>query len=123
MVEIQEAHPQKAYEQKKVIFKTYQIVWYILSIIEVALAFRFGLKLLGASTTSSFTNFIYNVSDPLALPFAGILRTSTTSGSILEWSTLIAMAVYTVVAIGIVELLQLIKPTNPTEVEQVVDNQ
>ena len=42
---------------------------------------------------------------------------------VFEWSTLIAMAVYAILAYGLVALFQLIKPTNPEEVEQNVDNQ
>lgn len=114
--------PQKQYQAKKAIFRTYQVIWYILGIIEVVLAFRVILKLLGASIQSGFTSFIYGVSSPFALPFAGILRTSASSGMVLEWSTLIAMAVYAVLAYGLVALFQLIKPTNQTEVENTVDN-
>jgi hypothetical protein len=115
--------PQKEYQAKKAIFRTYQVIWYILGIVEVVLAFRVILKLLGASTQSGFTSFVYGISSPFALPFAGILRTSASSGMILEWSTLIAMAVYAVVAYGLVAFFQLVKPTNPKEVEQTVDNQ
>jgi hypothetical protein len=114
--------PQKAYQAKKAIFRTYQVVWYILGVIEVILAFRIVLKILGASTASGFTNFIYAISAPFSLPFAGILGTSVGSVSVFEWSTLIAMAVYAVIAYGIVALFQLVKPTNPEEVHQAVDN-
>jgi len=115
--------PQKTYQTKKAIFRSYQVIWYILGVIEVLLAFRVVLKLLGANAFSGFTNFIYAISGPFALPFAGILRTSTSSDLVFEWSTLIAMAVYAIVAYGIVALFQLVKPTNPEEVEQTVDNQ
>lgn len=115
--------PQKTYETKKAIFRTYQIIWYILGVIEVVLAFRVMLKLLGANSGSGFTNFIYAVSSPFALPFAGILGITGGSVMILEWSTLVAMAVYAVIAYGIVALFQLVKPTNPQEVNQTVDNQ
>jgi uncharacterized protein YggT (Ycf19 family) len=121
--EVKTGSPQKEYQTKKAIFRTYQIIWYVLGIIEVVLAFRILLKLLGANMSSGFTNFIYAISGPFALPFAGILRTSVSSVSVLEWSTLIAMAVYAIVAYGIVALFQLIKPTNEEEVEQTVDNQ
>lgn len=114
---------QNEYQTKRAIFRTYQVVWYILGIIEVMLAFRVMLKLLGASTTSGFTSFIYAISGPFALPFSGIFRTNGLSGMIFEWSTLVAMAVYAVVAYGLVAFFQLVKPTNPEEVEQVVDNQ
>lgn len=115
--------PQKTYQTKKAIFRSYQIIWYILGVIEVLLAFRMALKFLGANAFSGFTNFIYAISGPFAMPFSGILGTTASSNLIFEWSTLIAMAVYAVVAYGIVALFQLIKPTNPEEVEQTVDNQ
>lgn len=115
--------PQKTYQTKKAIFRTYQVVWYILGIIEVVLAFRIMLKLLGANALSGFASFIYAVSGPFALPFAGILGTTVSSSSVFEWSTLIAMVVYFIVSYGIVALFQLIKPTNQEEVEGTVDNQ
>ena len=115
--------PQKTYQTKKAIFRSYQVIWYILGVIEVLLVFRVILKFLGANAFSGFTNFIYAISSPFALPFSGILGTSASSNLIFEWSTLIAMAVYAVVAYGIVALFQLVKPTNQEEVEQSVDNQ
>ncbi len=114
--------PQKTYQSKKAIFRTYQVIWLILGAIEIVLTFRVLLKLLGANTFSGFTSFIYAISDPLALPFAGILKVTVTSGSVFEWSTLVAMAVYAVIAYGIVAILQLVKPTNQQEVNQTVDN-
>ncbi len=115
--------PQKTYETKKAIFRVYQIIWYILGVIEVILAFRVILKLLGANAGSGFTNFIYTVSNPFALPFAGILGVTGISDMTFEWSTIIAMVVYAIVAYGIVALFQMVKPTNPQEVDQTVDNQ
>ena len=120
---VQTGSPQEAYDTKKVIFRSYQIIWYILGVIEVVLAFRILLKLLGASTFSGFTNFIYAISNPFALPFAGILRASNSENLVFEWSTVIAMAVYAVLAYGAVALFQLVKPTSQEEVEQTVDNQ
>ena len=115
--------PQKAYQKKKVIFRTYQIVWYIVGFIEILLAFRILLKALGASTASGFTRLVYALSDPFALPFAGIFRTTVTEGSVFEWSTFIAGLVYLLLGYGIVQLMQLVKPTDPVEVETTVDNQ
>jgi hypothetical protein len=115
--------PQKEYQTKKAIFRSYQIIWYILGVIEVVLAFRVVLKLLGANAFSGFASFIYAISGPFALPFAGILGTTVSSSSVFEWSTLIAMVVYFIVSYGIVALFQLIKPTNQEEVEETVDNQ
>ena len=113
--------PQQAYTTKKAIFRTYQIIWYILGVIEVLLAFRFVLRLLGANPASGFTTFIYTLSSPFSYPFQGIIGTTRFGDNALEWSTLIAMIVYLIVAYGLVKLFQLIKPTDPVEVEQTVD--
>lgn len=115
--------PQKAYGTKKAIFRLYQIIWYILGVVEALLVARILLKLIGANLTSGFTSFIYSASAPLAAPFRGVLGATTSSTNIIEWSTLIAMAVYAVVAIGLVKLFQLIKPTTEQEVNQSVNNQ
>ena len=113
----------KDYEAKRAIFRTYQVIWYVLGVIEVLLAFRVFLKLLGANTYSSFTTFIYGLSSIFSQPFAGILGISSNSGMVFEWSTIIAMAVYAVLAYGLVALFQLVKPTNPQEVDESIENQ
>ncbi|HVZ67684.1 MAG TPA: YggT family protein [Patescibacteria group bacterium] len=118
--EIHTEHPQKVYEKKKAIFRTYQVVWYILCVIEVLLFFRVVLKALGANPFSGFTNLIYTLSNPLALPFQGILPTPVTQGSVFEWSTIIGAIVYFLIAAGLVQLMQIIKPVTPDEVEQSV---
>ena len=120
---VEPTSPQQAYQKKKVIYRTYQFVWYILGVVEVLLMFRVGLKMLGANAATGFVSFIYSVSDLFALPFAGIFGVTASNGAVLEWSTLIGMVVYIVVAYGVIQLLQLIKPTTPEEVEQVVDTQ
>lgn len=120
---VPEEHPVKVYQKKKVIFRTYQIIWYILGVIEVLLAFRIALKVLGANPFSGFTNLVYKLSNPLALPFSGILGVTVIGSSVFEWSTFIAVAVYFLVAYGLVELMQFIKPVSKEEVEQNVDNQ
>ncbi len=85
------------------------IVWYILGVIEVLLAFRFVLKLLGANPNSGFVDFIYSVSGILTAPFDSIFGvTETKSGdieSVFEPSILVAMAVYALIAWGIVKLI------------------
>jgi hypothetical protein len=115
-------HPQKVYETKKAIFRTYQVVWYILGVIEILLGFRLALKVLGANPASPFVDLIYSVSNPLTLPFTGILRTPSVGASVLEWSTIIAGIVYALLAYGLVRLINILKPTTPGEVSANVDN-
>ena len=112
----------KSYETKKAIFRANQVLWYIVGFIEVILTFRIVLKALGANPASGFTSFVYAISDPFALPFAGIFGISASRGNVVEWSTFVAMAVYLVLGYGIAKLLLLGKPTDQQEVHQEVDN-
>jgi hypothetical protein len=109
--------PQKVYEKKKTIFRVNQIIWFILGLIEVLLAFRFVLRLLGANPLIGFTNLIYSVTLPLVAPFSGILGIFITGNSAIEWSTIIAAIVYFFVAWGFVYLLDFIYPITPSDVE------
>lgn len=109
--------PQKVYEKKKTIIRFSQVIWYILGVIEVLLAFRFVMKALGASPSSGFTSFIYGVTAPIIRPFVGILGVPSLGNSIFEWSTVIAGLVYLCVAWGLVYLLELIYPISPNDVE------
>lgn len=92
--------------------ETYEyLVYYIFGALNVLLAFRLILKLAGASSTSFFVNFIYSLSKIFVLPFEGIFRRSTAQGiettSIFEPSTLIAIIVYSVIAVGIVKFIRI----------------
>lgn len=119
---VQTEHPQKVYTKKKVIFRTYQVIWYILGFVEILLIFRVLLLMLGANAGSGFVRLIYGFTDPLAVPFRGIFQISfTPDGSVFEWSTLVAMLVYSIIAYGIIQLMQIAKPTTPEEVHQKVD--
>ncbi len=115
-------HPAKVFKKKKTIFRSYQIIWYVLVLIEVLLGFRTALKALGANPQSGFATLVYAVSNPFALPFSGIFGTTAAEGSVFEWSNIVAAAVYALIAIGIVHLIHLSKPVTKQEVEQAVDN-
>jgi hypothetical protein len=83
-----------------------RIVWYVAGVLLVLLAFRFVLALLGANPSNGFVNFIYSVSHPFVAPFFGIFSYNLRYGvSRFETFTLVAMAVYAVIAYGIARLL------------------
>jgi hypothetical protein len=87
------------------------IVKYVLGVVEVVLVLRFVLKLFGANPASSFVHFIYNVTGVLTAPFDGIFGvTRTATGetkSVFEPSILVALAVYALIAWGLVKLITL----------------
>ncbi len=119
---VQTEHPQKVYEKKKVIFRSYQVIWYIVGVMEFVLLFRLILRLIGANPNSGFANLIYNLSDPLALPFSGVVSPMVSGVSVFEWATVIAMLVYLLLAYGIIKLFEFFKPVSPNEVEKEVDS-
>lgn len=89
----------------KPLYRSTQVVWYILGVIELLLLFRFALKLLGANPGAGFTNFIYGITHIFVSPFLSVFQISNVDGSILEWTTLLAMFVYWVIAVVIIKLL------------------
>ena len=99
----------------KPLYRGTQIVWYILGIAEVLLAFRFGLKLLGANPGAGFSSFIYGVTYVFAAPFLSVFRITQIAGSVFEWTTLLAMFVYFIVAYGIVQLFLMGKTVSTPE--------
>ncbi len=75
-----------------------RIVWFVIGVILVLLAFRFLLTLFGANTANSFANFIYSASHPLVAPFFGLFNYNYAYGvSTFEIYTLVAMLVYIVI--------------------------
>jgi uncharacterized membrane protein len=71
-----------------------QILFTILSILEIMLGLRFVLKFIAANAASGFAAFMYGITKPLIAPFVGLVSTPKSGGTILEVTTLIAMAVY-----------------------------
>jgi len=89
----------------KPLYRGTQIVWYILGVIEILLVFRFVLKLLGTNPTAGFSSFVYSVTHILAAPFLTVFRITYIEGSIFEWTTLLAMFVYWILAFGLLKIL------------------
>jgi hypothetical protein len=99
----------------KPIYHGTQILWYILSVIETLLVFRFALKLFGANPTASFTSFIYNITHIFAIPFLNVFGISQVTGSIFEWTTILAMFVYWIIAMAIIKLFLMGKTVSTSE--------
>lgn len=105
------------------LYRGTQVVWYILGILEALLAFRFVLRLLGANPAAGFTNFIYSVTYPFLAPFIAVFHTTRVAGSAFDWSTLLAMVVYWLLALAIIRLFLISKPVSRTEAAVKLENQ
>mgnify|MGYP001571001763 CR=1 FL=1 len=97
---------------------TEYLIYFFFGALEVLLAFRLVLKLMGASVSSAFVNIIYDLSGLFILPFEGIFRRGFTQGiettSVLEPSTLVAIIVYAILSWGIVKLVRVLSRKEQT---------
>lgn len=85
-----------------------RLVWLLASILVVLLAFRFVLAALGANPANPFAGFIYRVTYPFVAPFLGLFGYHLTYGvSQIEVFTLVAMAVYLIVAGGLTRIINI----------------
>lgn len=95
--------------------RTTKIIYFLVGALEVLLLMRFVFRLLGADASSGLVNFIYGLSSPFVVFFNGILSDyKLTSTSVLELSTLIAMALYALLTWGVIALLDALFTPNPS---------
>lgn len=80
--------------------------------LEALLAFRFVLKILGTSIHLGFSNVITSISLPFATPFLTVFQVTDTIEGTFEWTTLMALFVYWVIATGWIRLLATHKQTS-----------
>lgn len=89
--------------------RVYQLTNVIVSLIELALAFRFILLLMGANPGSVFVSFVYTLTTPLMIPFRAVFGTAAVAeGGTVDWSILVAMLVYAILGYIINELITLL---------------
>lgn len=105
------------------LYKITRFVWYIFGALELLLAFRFVLHLLGANPSAPFSTFIYTLTQPFLMPFQFVFRTVSTGTNTLELSTLLAIVVYWVLSWGIVKLLLMNRPVSTGEARQQLEQQ
>ena len=92
-----------------------QVIYFIFGAINVLLVIRFVLLLLGANEASPFVNLIYSLSRAFVLPFRGIFGAPDLGGSVFEWAALVGIVVYSLLAYGLVRVVELIyAPVRPT---------
>lgn len=88
------------------------LVYYIFGGLEILLAFRLVLKLMGASIASGFVSLIYGITGLFTSPFEGIFSRTLSQGiettSVLEPATIVAILVYALLAWGVVKLIRII---------------
>lgn len=96
-IESAEARQEEARTVRYAIGKLSDFLQWFMTVMEVTLAIRFLLKLIGADPTNLFAGFLYALTDIILFPFNNIVPSAApthANQSIFEWSTIIAMAIY-----------------------------
>ena len=87
-----------------------RLVWFIVGVIDALIAIRFILLLLGANQSAGFVDFIYGLTAVFVAPFVGIFGQPTYGSFVFEWSSILAIVVYSLIALGIAKLITLTRP-------------
>jgi uncharacterized RDD family membrane protein YckC len=113
--EVQTTQREPERERRILTFKASQLVWIFLGILEALLALRFVLKLIGANEASPFAVFVYGFTKLFLWPFAGLTGTPPVGAMVFEFTTLIAMVVYALIAWAIERIIFVIfyRPRGP----------
>lgn len=113
--EVQTTQREPERERRIFTFKATQLIWLFLGILEAFLALRFALKLIGANPASPIAVFIYGFTGLFLFPFEGLTGAPAVGNMVLEVSTLIAMAVYALLAWGLERIMWVIfyRPRGP----------
>ena len=98
-----------------------RLVMFVFGFIEVIIAIRFVFKLFGANSDSPFVQFIYSLSAVFMAPFEAIFKTQRVEGSTFEISALVAIAMYALIAWGIVALIRAVTPREQTRTVERVE--
>jgi len=105
----------------KPLFRGTQVIWYLFTLLEILLLFRLGLKFAGANPAAGFTSFIYMVTWPFAQPFIAVFQTTYVGNQVFEWTTLLAIVVYYLIAWGITSMLTMSKTVSTPEAAAKLD--
>lgn len=92
--------------------KAIQLIYYVTGMVNVLLLLRLIFKAFGANPASSIVQFVYNLTAVLLAPFRGIFEVAAAGESVIEPSILVAILIYSLLAKGIVELIDILEERN-----------
>lgn len=100
-----------------------RVIMFVFGVIEVFIGIRFVLVLLGANAEAGFVKLVHGISGIFMAPFVAIFNTQEAGGAVFEWSALVAIAVYALVAWGLIALIRAVNPRQQSEtVERIESN-
>jgi hypothetical protein len=102
-------------EQRIFTFKATQLIWLLFGILEVLIALRIALMLIGANPNSPIVALIYGFTYLFLFPFNGLVASPTAGNMVLELSSMFAMLIYGLIAWALERTVWLIfyRPRGP----------
>jgi len=113
--EVRTSQSEPEREQRIFTFKASQLIWLVFGVLEVLIALRIGLMLVGANPGSPIVVMIYGITSLFLLPFTGLIGSPTVGSIVLEISSMFAMLIYALIAWVIERLVWLVfyRPRGP----------
>ncbi len=91
------------------------VINFVFSLAIIGLLVRFLLRLFGANPEAEFTDFVYDSTAPLLDPFRNVFNPYVIEpGNVLEFSTLLAIGAYLLLAYLIVEFIYYVETSTTT---------
>jgi YGGT family len=98
MTEVTSSQREPEREQRIFTFKATQLIWLLFGILEVLIALRIALMLIGANPGSPIVALIYGFTYLFLFPFNGLVASPTAGNMVLELSSMFAMLIYGLIA-------------------------
>ena len=115
MTEVTSSQREPEREQRIFTFKATQLIWLLFGILEVLIALRIALMLIGANPGSPIVALIYGFTYLFLFPFNGLVASPTAGNMVLELSSMFAMLFYGLIAWALERTVWLIfyRPRGP----------
>ena len=95
------------------VYRTSQVIYSALAVLETLLVIRIILRLLAANPSAPFTELVYGITYPFVALFSGVFSSAGAAGA--YWpSSLLALIIYPLVAWLIVRIIHLTAERNAT---------
>ena len=115
MTEVTSSQREPEREQRIFTFKATQLIWLLFGVLEVLIALRIALMLIGANPSSPIVALIYGFTYLFLFPFNGLVASPTAGNMVLELSSMFAMLIYGLIAWALERTVWLIfyRPRGP----------
>ncbi|HEX7556764.1 MAG TPA: hypothetical protein VF338_09085 [Leptolinea sp.] len=108
MTEVTSTQREPERDRRIFTFKATQLIWLLFGILEVIIALRIGLLMIGANPNSPIVALIYGFTFLFLFPFTGLVNSPAVGNMVLELSSIFAMVIYALIAWAIERIVWLI---------------